>query len=358
MKILFYGTGYRARNICMRLKRLPEGMECIGFLDRDPNKWGKSFFNKSIYPPSILISMEFDLIVVMVEGRYEEIKGDLMYWFKVDGSKIVREEYLLKLLLTDKFKSTDDPEIKNIFKYWEKHDVSVYNQYVKITMEQSEVFWDCIENLPYIFFEDKKMYFPYDMEFAEIDGKRVVVDIMAEQQETSPHLYIYDDIKVEKGDVVVDAGVAEGNFALRYIDRASKLYLFESEKRWVKALEKTFEKFKDKVIICNKYLGLVNNDESTNLDSVILDGRLDFLKMDIEGAELDALHGAERTLRNNDVKCAICSYHRKGDEAAIADILHSYGYTTSHSKGYMLFYHDIDIYSEPEFRRGIVYGRK
>lgn len=358
MKILFYGTGYRARNICMRLKSLPESIEWIGFVDRDPSKCGERLYDKPIYPPGSLISMEFDFIVVMVEGCYEEIKRDLMYWFKVDESKIVREEYLLKLLLADQYRDTDDQEIKDIFKYWEKHEVSVYNQYVKTTMKQAEVFWDCIENLPYIFFEDKKMYFPYDMEFAEIDGRRVVLDIMAEQQETSPHRYIYDDITVENGDVVVDAGVAEGNFALRYIDRVSKIYLFECEKRWVRALEKTFEKFKDKVIICNKYLGRENNHECTNLDSVILDGRLDFLKMDIEGAELDALYGAERTLRNNNVKCAICSYHRKGHEAAIKEILNTYGYTTSHSKGYMLFYHDIDIYSEPEFRRGIVYGRK
>ena len=32
--------------------------------------------------------------------------------------------------------------------------------------------------------------------------------------------------------------------------------------------------------------------------------------MDIEGAEIEALKGMEETLRNNDVKLAIASYHK------------------------------------------------
>ena len=47
-------------------------------------------------------------------------------------------------------------------------------------------------------FEDKRMYFPFDTKFDELDGKKVVVDILSEQQEMSPHLYIKDDIVVKE----------------------------------------------------------------------------------------------------------------------------------------------------------------
>src|SRR5207249_12176342 len=52
------------------------------------------------------------------------------------------------------------------------------------------------------------------------------------------------------------------------------------------------------------------------IDSLVADGvlpRIDFLKMDIEGSELDALRGAEVALRRWKPKLAISLYHRPED---------------------------------------------
>jgi len=37
--------------------------------------------------------------------------------------------------------------------------------------------------------------------------------------------------------------------------------------------------------------------------------KVDFIKMDIEGAEIQALRGMERTLKENDVRLVIAAYH-------------------------------------------------
>jgi hypothetical protein len=37
--------------------------------------------------------------------------------------------------------------------------------------------------------------------------------------------------------------------------------------------------------------------------------KVNFIKMDVEGSELEAIKGAEQTLKNNDVHLAIASYH-------------------------------------------------
>ncbi len=352
MRFFLFGAGRSTLDIINRVKKFPENMKLLGILDDDSSKWGGF-----IVSPQLLQTVKFDKIVIPSAVHFSAIKDNLMYWHHIDEEKIESKFYLLKMLMTEKYKNSKDTEIQDILKYWQDNPLSVFNQYVSQGKEMHIVHWDCIENMPYIIFEDKRMYFPYDHRFHVVDGKKVVFDILGEQQPTSPHLYIKDDIVVEQGDVVADAGVCEGNFALRYIEKMSKLYLFESDRRWIKPLQKTFEKFSDKVVLCHKFLG--RNDQATciTLDSAI-EGRLDFLKMDIEGAEEAALLGGEKTLRNNNVKCAICSYHKPEAEMQIKDILQSYGYKTNTSKGYMVFIWDENIYSSQDFRRGIVYARK
>jgi FkbM family methyltransferase len=53
--------------------------------------------------------------------------------------------------------------------------------------------------------------------------------------------------------------------------------------------------------------------------------RVDFIKMDIEGAELDALRGAERTIRRHRPKLAVTLYHRLQDFATIPRFLADLG---------------------------------
>ena len=52
--------------------------------------------------------------------------------------------------------------------------------------------------------------------------------------------------------------------------------------------------------------------------------KVNFIKMDIEGAEVDAFLGAEQIIKNFKPKLAICSYHRPTDSEEIKKIILSY----------------------------------
>lgn len=61
---------------------------------------------------------------------------------------------------------------------------------------------------------------------------------------------------------------------------------------------------------------------TTALDDVTQETEIGFIKMDIEGSELGALHGAERTILRDKPLLAVCVYHKRGDVLAIMDYLH------------------------------------
>lgn len=61
--------------------------------------------------------------------------------------------------------------------------------------------------------------------------------------------------------------------------------------------------------------------ETCMLDDVFEDTKIDFIKMDIEGAEYAALTGAERCIRRNHPILAVCVYHKKDDLFTIPKLI-------------------------------------
>ena len=75
-------------------------------------------------------------------------------------------------------------------------------------------------------------------------------------------------------EIVVDIGAADGNFGLSIIEKVSKLYLFEPQKSWHKALQATFKPWEDKVEIVSKMVPIVD----VLLNAIGRSGILDTLK--------------------------------------------------------------------------------
>lgn len=96
----------------------------------------------------------------------------------------------------------------------------MYGYYHFGELTADEVHFD--EELSYIFFEGKKMYYHKNYPFVEKNGKKYINYVLGEQHKGSPHLYIRDAHEIKDGSVIVYAGVCEGNFSLRYVENCKK----------------------------------------------------------------------------------------------------------------------------------------
>ena len=362
-KFIIWGTGKVACQCYDEFAKM--GMlkdnEIICFVDNDKEKLG-TFKGKPVIAPSDIYKYEYDYISIWVAKFEKEIKWQITEKLHISSNKVVDFLFAYKKKLRLKYMYSDDMEIQAILdKIDEKRILNVYYFECKTNHGGlNQAFYDAEADLYYIFFEGKKMYLKRTFEyFKEKDGKRYVSgDMWYEQDENSPHLYEEGDIAVEEGDILVDAGVCEGNFALHNIDKVKKVYLIECEEEWIEALHYTFLPYRDKVVFCNKFLSSSDSDKTVCLDTLVTEP-VNFIKMDIEGEEVNALKGARKTFeKSNFIKCAICSYHCHGDEQKIKQILEHYGVQTEVSKGYMLFLHDPYVLKNPELRRGIVRGIK
>ncbi|OPY58760.1 MAG: hypothetical protein A4E55_00634 [Pelotomaculum sp. PtaU1.Bin035] len=156
---------------------------------------------------------------------------------------------------------------------------------------------------------------------------------------------------VSGGDTVIDCGGYIGLFTLWCLRKgAKKVIVFEPEKKNCICLKRNLSPYVEsgKVVLVEKGVwsnygtmdlsltesgvghSLLNGIEAVGsasvevveIDSVVQSNdRINFIKMDIEGAERQALIGAKRVIDKDKPKMFICTYHLPDDPRAITDIV-------------------------------------
>ena len=151
----------------------------------------------------------------------------------------------------------------------------------------------------------------------------------------------FDDevIKLSKEEVFIDGGAFDGDTIKSFIKKTKnkfeKIYSFEPDNTSFNSLNQYVKSLKDKRIsIAKKGLGRAKSVVSffnegsfgsrisnlgtekiriVKLDDELLNKKITLIKLDIEGAEIDALNGAKNLIKRNRPKLAICVYHKPRD---------------------------------------------
>lgn len=360
-KIIIFGTGSGAAKA---LRELPAHLaEIICFSDNNEQKVGTDFEGLQVIPPSEIAERKFDKIMICSSYGYEAIKYQLYHELGIKKEKIANRFYFHKLVLLDRYGDSDDSEIQEIIAYLKAHDLQVFN-YDWITQYDSmavKALWDSKECLWYVLYRGKRMYMKRSMK-TEQEVIRYCLAIFKEQDKNSPHKYWGIQPSLKGCATVVDAGTAEGNFALDIIDNTERIYLIENDEEWIEALKVTFRPYQNKVIFIHKTLGDRNRDDVITIDSLYeKDKNINHIKMDIEGAEAAALQGAVQTLKGSgNIHWDICTYHNNDDAEKIKKIFDTVHYQCEFSKGYMAFLtHDcLGRYDTLRLVRGLLHAYK
>lgn len=146
----------------------------------------------------------------------------------------------------------------------------------------------------------------------------------------------------------VDCGALDGNTSIianKWFNAIENIWVFEPDKKNIEKCKENLTRLKCNIEIVDKAVWSCNttlnfnengngmsgvdergekNVEATYLDAVLRNSNKLYIKMDIEGAELQALQGTEKIIKNCKPNLAICVYHKTEDIEKIPMLLLKY----------------------------------
>lgn len=250
------------------------------------------------------------------------------------GNKIVDMKNLMNILRTKYWYLFGDEHLDRDFAKFQGHKLHLLdqnNQWKIFQIDGLIYYWPTEFSLAGLNYLYREVFAPYEM---------------------NPHAYEFKKIKVSESDWVIDAGASEGFFTRFALLKKANVIAIEPIPRLAEALQLTYKKEinEGKVIVLNVGLGeksgssqlqindqqicssTVSNGNGETVKILSIDdiyrqkitNKIDFVKMDIEGGEVDAILGAGHVIRELRPKLSIAIYHAYENASVIKNIVKSF----------------------------------
>ncbi|MBF0440429.1 MAG: FkbM family methyltransferase [Oligoflexales bacterium] len=269
------------------------------FCDNNPEKHGKLFCGRPVLPSS---SLDDDITILISTGNFPHIekqlseKGLKSFFLGVKPRLVNRDFYTLENWRKSKTRISELLEI-------------LEDESSKITLRE---YLKDIFSLSFSRFSSlntKEQYFPDDL--IHLREKEVFVDVGAYDGDT-----IHQFLKKENGGKYAEIHAFEvdpDNFLrLKKNTRGlARLYLHNVglfDRHTISSINKNNS---GSEIVEGAKCG--ESIELVRMDDILPDTKATFIKMDIEGAEKEALAGAETLIKKHAPTLAICVYHKAED---------------------------------------------
>lgn len=285
---------------------LPHNIKCKYFVDNNPTKWDTSILGAQVVSLDRILSdiqnykIVFATNLEIFEKLKEQIKNiDVDYFY-------AGQQYCIYSI----------SEIENT----KKHIYDIYDIYdILYNVLEDDLSKKTLDN-----------HLKYRLDYAN-------KDLIKEIQQPLEHQYFEDTIyKISKKDSICDCGAFNGDTlstALKLSPEGFKnYYAFEPDNKNFSVLSSynyDFLKVYPYCVYSSKQTlyfeenkgptsKLSSEKDGTKMKAISLDEMLNnqevtFIKMDIEGAELEAIKGATKIIQSQNPVLAICVYHKFND---------------------------------------------
>ena len=296
--VVFYGCGIILNRI-IDTWRMYIGREIDYCCDRNSEKWGKFFRGIKCISPQELLEIKDKCALFVTVGDFKPV---------------------FKFLTECGF-----PSVNQIYKYDMVTSAFLANH------EHSEIVDKLCQT--YGILSDEQSMKVFDAIINRVFGSGKDIDIMANVCEENQYFSV-DIVKLSNHESFVDIGAFNGDTVKDFVERTQgkfdNVFSFEVDEINFTSLKENVKHMPnhDKITIFNKGIwdseceiaySIGNSDSSIGdgegrgsvvpLDSILRNERITYIKMDIEGAEPQALRGARNIIRTQKPKLAICTYH-------------------------------------------------
>lgn len=312
-KVMLYGAGEGGEKFKKLIEKYRQDIEVVSFIDdfRSGEKDGL----KIIVPKSLKSSKDVKYLILITSAYWREIVG------KLESLDIHNFLVVNQYLLYSSQIFTNDEENRH-------KDSLGYTRNLLEEKEDKELF-DLILDTRKIVQYTRINPYDYFIRNLDLQSKEYV-----------------DFINKERIHTLIEGGVSDGKNTIEFLDLFPKdghIFGFEpfyevytkgkyrdflEQRGNVKVYPLALWSHKDKlmfsmddhnkdgskIISSTESKGSVITVDTISIDDFVKEnhiGRVDFIKLDIEGAELEALKGAQDTLKKCRPQLALCIYHKK-----------------------------------------------
>jgi len=319
-KIIIYGAGWQGKDCAKRLIEMNSNAvyKILCFVDADKNKQGKEIFGIPVISPNELEKYERNIDIVVTPVRH--IISIICFLQDIGFTNIF---YTVKFGIG--FIQHAAFSHQNVIANRKKYDNILQECKDKIEIVRNSL-------------SDKRSVEVFEAKLkSNFYGEHAEIELLNEPNQYFPR----DIINLSDSEVFVDCGAFDGYTTIYFCNRVNYkygfIYSFEPEPSQFLLTKESlnnrykienFEIFNYGVFNSEKELSFkINGDSSkicddgdVKIQTISLDKFFSnqrhiptYIKMDIEGAEMEALEGCEKIIDEFNPKFAVCAYHKITD---------------------------------------------